>query len=123
MNTPKEVACDLGFLVPVAPRVGRTQPVASTQSGQPSPNARKKNSGKGRAKGKHTLPNSIKPAVISGAEAQQRRRDGKTNAGKGRVETWVPLQIKKRIKVTANSQGMNGEEFLAKLITEYFASK
>lgn len=121
MKPPKEVACELGFSVPVGPRAGRTQPVAGNQGGQAIPKASHKKSGKKSSRTKHPSSNSLQPVPVSGAKAQENRRKDKTDAGLCRVETWVPSQVAQHMKAKAKSQKMTGQEFLAKLITENLA--
>jgi hypothetical protein len=100
-----------------------SQPVGPGQRPKSARKVRPKKPKNSSAGTKHPFQNPIQPAPVSDAEAQRIRREKKENAGLCRVETWLPLQAKTRLKEEAESQKMNAQEFLKKLITENLTSK
>jgi hypothetical protein len=98
----------------------RAKPVAGGQEATPKVSCKKSNNESVRTR--RPFPNPIQPVPISDAEAQKNRRAEKEKAELRRMETWLPLQFAERLKVEAKSQKMNGQEFLAYLVTEYFTS-
>jgi hypothetical protein len=122
MNT-KKITQDDCFANSPLPGVGvaGAQPVAESTNAQAIPKGASRKPRKNRARAKQDSKDYPRRAQISGAKSQENRRKERTDAGKCRVETWVPWQAAQQLKSKAKSLKMTGQEYLAKLITENLA--